>query len=299
MNTQQLESFLEVAENLNFARAAENLNITQPAVSRQIHTLEEELGTKLFHRTTKNVVLTSAGTIFLEEAKNIVDRLHTVTERIHHHTDSYMQTLLIGCINEIDLIFISKILKRCKKEFPQLRPFLRSVPHKSILNLFFGGEIDVLFAFKDNIPSAEGILYKELFQIPVRCAVPVEHPFAQRTAIEEEELYSQTMLVCDSYTIPSKAMTLQTSLSRHIPPDHIYYCNTLNIVLTLLHSGYGFAILPEITLTDSEIRYIPFANEEYISYGLFYKEPFREPMIKKFISIAQEPFHTLPFVNRL
>lgn len=60
MNTQQLESFVQVAENLNFARAAEVLNITQSAVSRQINSLEDELGTKLFHRSTRTVSLTPA-----------------------------------------------------------------------------------------------------------------------------------------------------------------------------------------------------------------------------------------------
>ena len=61
MNTQQLKTFVQVAENLNFARAAESLNITQSAVSRQIHALEEELDTKLLHRTTRTVRLTPAG----------------------------------------------------------------------------------------------------------------------------------------------------------------------------------------------------------------------------------------------
>ena len=58
MNTQQLESFIQIAENLNFARAAEILNVTQSAVSRQIQGLEEELNTKLFYRTTRTVLLT-------------------------------------------------------------------------------------------------------------------------------------------------------------------------------------------------------------------------------------------------
>ena len=61
MNTQQLECFIQVAENLNFARAARNLHITQPAVSRQIHALESELGARLFDRTTRTVSLTPIG----------------------------------------------------------------------------------------------------------------------------------------------------------------------------------------------------------------------------------------------
>lgn len=69
MNTDQLNSFIQVAENLNFARAAEILKITQSAVSRQIHALEDELGTKLLHRTTRTVTLTPSGISFLEDAK--------------------------------------------------------------------------------------------------------------------------------------------------------------------------------------------------------------------------------------
>ena len=72
MNTQQLKTFVQVAENLNFARAAESLNITQSAVSRQIHALEEELDTKLLHRTTRTVRLTPAGISFLDDAKQII-----------------------------------------------------------------------------------------------------------------------------------------------------------------------------------------------------------------------------------
>ena len=82
MNTQQLESFLSVAEHLNFARAAEALNITQSAVSRQIHALENELGTKLFHRTSRSVVLTPSGVIFYEDAKNFMGSLRIATTKI-------------------------------------------------------------------------------------------------------------------------------------------------------------------------------------------------------------------------
>lgn len=57
MNTVQLECFIEVSECLNFSRAAENLKMTQPAVSHQINSLEAELGTKLFNRTSKSVDL--------------------------------------------------------------------------------------------------------------------------------------------------------------------------------------------------------------------------------------------------
>lgn len=72
MNTFQLTCFLAVAEHLNFARAAEQLHVTHPAVSQQIQSLEKELNTKLFIRTTRTVKLTEEGKAFLNDAQQMV-----------------------------------------------------------------------------------------------------------------------------------------------------------------------------------------------------------------------------------
>ena len=82
MTTDQLESFIQVAEHLNFARAAEVLQISQSAVSRQIHALEDELGSKLLYRTTRTVTLTPAGITFLEDAHYIMVRLKNATRKL-------------------------------------------------------------------------------------------------------------------------------------------------------------------------------------------------------------------------
>lgn len=72
MNTVQLECFVTVAEHLNFSKASRVLKITQPAVSHQIRTLEEELDVKLFNRTSKSVTLTQEGILFLADAQLIL-----------------------------------------------------------------------------------------------------------------------------------------------------------------------------------------------------------------------------------
>ena len=68
----QIECFLSVAEFLNFARAAEQMHVSQPAITRQIKSLEDELGTKLFIRNTRIVKLTESGQIFLADAHTMV-----------------------------------------------------------------------------------------------------------------------------------------------------------------------------------------------------------------------------------
>ena len=86
MNTVQIECFLAVSEHLNFSRASEALKITQPAVSHQIQTLEEELGVKLFKRTSKSVSLTPEGIQFLPDAELILKTVISAKERLGNTT---------------------------------------------------------------------------------------------------------------------------------------------------------------------------------------------------------------------
>lgn len=287
MNTQQLESFIQVAENLNFARAAEVLNVTQSAVSRQINSLEAELETKLFHRSTRTVSLTPAGISFLDDAKEVLAKLQMASLKIHNHSKSQIQILSIACNNESNLIYLSKILHKCRLQIPELHPFLRVIPHRSILNLFIHGEIDVLFGFKDDVPMRNGILYKELARIPICCALPAGHPFSDNKEIDEKELFSENIIICNSYEIPSKAASIQNRLEHQFLPDSTYYCENLQVMLSLIRAGYGFAILPDGASVDSEITYLPLSGSVPMSYGLFYKSAQKNSLIKKFISTIQ------------
>lgn len=287
MNTQQLESFIQVAENLNFARAAEVLNITQSAVSRQINSLETELGTKLFNRSTRSVSLTPAGISFLDDAKDVLTKLQIASLKVHNHRKSNIEILSIACSNESNLIYLSKTLSRCRQQMPELHPFLRIIPHRSIVNLFFHGEIDILFGAKDDIPIRNGIFYKELNKIRICCAVPTGHPFSQKDEISEKELYSENIIICNSYEIPTKAANIQNRLEHQFLPECTYYCENLQVMLTFIKAGYGFAVLPEGTSIDSEIAYVPLAGSSTISHGIFYKKSSKNPLINKFISTIQ------------
>lgn len=288
MNTQQLESFIQVAENLNFARASEVLNITQSAVSRQINSLENELGTKLFNRSTRTVSLTPAGISFLDDAKDVLKKLQMASLKIQNHSQSNIQIISIACSNDSNLIYLSKILYQCRKQIPELHPFLRVIPHRSILNLFIHGEIDVLFGFKDDVPMRDGIIYKELTKIPICCAVPTEHPYSMKEEISEKELLPENIIICNSYEIPSKVANIQSRLEYQFLPDSTYYCENLQVILSLIKAGYGFAILPKGTSVDSEITYIPLSGSTPLSYGIFYKCDSCNTLIKKFIYTMQE-----------
>lgn len=286
MNTDQLKSFIQVAENLNFARAAEILKITQSAVSRQIHSLEDELGTKLLHRTTRTVILTPAGISFLEDAKNVMGRLKVAEQKIQRHQSTNIQVLTIGCQNEANLDLLCKVLKSCKQQIPELYPFLKVIPHRSILNLFYQDELDLLFGFQEDIPIKNDTIYKELFQIPLCCIVPASHPWAERPELAKEELYLENIVVCNSYAIPARVAEMQNQISQHILPESTYMCENLQVLLTLVRAGYGCSVLPLMNFVNTDIRGIPLKDSEPLSYGIFFKKSSQSPLLKKFIFIV-------------
>lgn len=231
MNTQQLESFVQVSENLNFAR------------------------------------------------------LQSASLKLQNHTNSSIQILSIACSNEANLIYLTDILARCRQRLPQLHPFLRIIPHRSLLNLFIHGEIDILFGFQDDIPGRNGFVYKELAQIPVCCAFRKDHPFAARKEIAEQELHSEKLIVCNSFEIPSGVASIQNRLNHQFLPDSTYYCENLLVMLTLVRAGYGFCLLPNGTSVDSEITYVPLAGANPMSYGVFCKDAAQNPLVRGFLSL--------------
>lgn len=285
MNTQQLESFIQVAENLSFARAAEILNITQSAVSRQIHSLEEELETTLLRRSTRMVSLTPAGILFLSDAKEILGKLQLASLKMKSRSKTNVQMISIGCTNEVELPLLTGILHTCREKLPGVHPVLRSIQSRAILNLFLHGDIDLLFGFKDDIPMREGMQYKELKEIQVCCAVPKDHPFAQKPEISEKELLSEDIVICDVHGVPSKLTSIQNSIMHRVPPEATYFCETPQIMLTMIRAGYGIGLFPGIFAEDAKIAYVPLEGNMTMSYGVFYKDIAKYPVLKSFLAL--------------
>src|SRR6478736_5836139 len=98
MELRHLRYFVAVAEELSFRRAAERLNLAQPPLSAQIKSLETELGIQLFERTTRSVVLTHAGRVFLEEARSVLAASSRAERRAKEAAHGVAGTLRLGVL---------------------------------------------------------------------------------------------------------------------------------------------------------------------------------------------------------
>ncbi|WP_411682163.1 LysR family transcriptional regulator [Clostridium thailandense] len=120
MNINQFECFVSLAQYLNFTKASRVMHITQPAFSRYISNLEDELGIVLFHRNKRSVVLTEAGKVFLEDVKRMLRHLNNGIINAKQVQNRKSQILKIGFIGPFASYFLPKLLDNIRNTHPNI-----------------------------------------------------------------------------------------------------------------------------------------------------------------------------------
>ncbi|MDB6154691.1 MAG: LysR family transcriptional regulator [Chthoniobacteraceae bacterium] len=170
MEFYQLRTFLTVAEEAHLTRAAEKLFTSQPAVSAHIRALEEELGVKLFERTTKGMTLTSAGNALQEEARRIVEATRQFKQQAEALRTIVAGELVFGLNNQPDILRLVPILHRLTSAHPHLRYDMVSGSSGVILQGIDEGSISIGF-FEGACTNAR-IAYDVLGQIDLCLLAP-------------------------------------------------------------------------------------------------------------------------------
>src|SRR5262249_12112208 len=127
MELRHLRYFLAVAEELHFGRAAARLRISQPPLSQQIRRLERELEATLFHRTKRRVELTSAGRVFLGEARALVAQAEQAAGNAQRASRGELGQLLVGCTLWADFLNGASIIRLFARRHPDVEVELRDL----------------------------------------------------------------------------------------------------------------------------------------------------------------------------
>lgn len=291
MNTTQLECFLTVAKQLNFSKAAEEVKITQPAVSRQINSLEAELGVKLFSRTSKKVELTVSGLQFIEDAREIIKIAAAAKARYRSHLEQAAKIPFeIGCHDQYEQALIPPILAALLKRHPQLRPSIKIAPPQVIEARLAEQKSDVLLSFEHRSQYRHTAVYHELTTCPIACICSGNHPFAGYRQLAVGQLKG-TYIICDPNMAAYDSFPHHKRIAAQSSPAETYFVDGLNTAITLIKSGIGFTLYPDIPYSrEPDLCYIPVTGIDAVSFGLFTANEKNKPLVREFISIAREFF---------
>jgi len=142
MNIQTLKYFLAAAREENFTRAAEILNVTQPAFSKQLKLLEEELGKKLFTRKNSGIKLTAEGFLLKSRAENLVELSEKIVEEFKSMDDITGGEIFFGLAESYQIRYLAKEIRRLKNSYPNLHCHITSGDTEQVIDKLDGGILD-------------------------------------------------------------------------------------------------------------------------------------------------------------
>ena len=261
MDIQQLRNFLILCETLNYREASERINIVQPALSRQIQQLEEQVGAMLFDRNKRNVNLTEAGTYFRTECDRIVhDFEKTVlkTAQIHRgeageirigHSSSAMQTIL------------PSFLVKVRSILPDIRTSLQETANRQLVEMLLNRKVDIGFAPNLLPPSdiQSKLIYEENFVVllPKNHQISVEN-FTDLSVFADENFILPPLAVGYGYV----EIILQICQQHGFNPNIVHESAHSMSVQRLVEAGMGISIEPlsSVRGIDMEIKLIELKN---------------------------------------
>ena len=239
MEIDQLRYFLKVAERGNFTRAAEELGISQPALSRSIQKLEDELGQPVFERKTRSVALTEAGTLLQSRAQQVLTMLEDTMSEITDDGES--GRVRVGAIPTIAPYFLPKILQQFSKEFPKASLIVQESTTDALLKSCTQGEIDLAILA---LPlPAKYLEVEELFEEELLLVLPPDHPLIKKEKIRLNDVEPYPFVLLDeAHCLSDNIVTF--CRQRSIQPVAVERTSQLAMVQELVSLSHGVSMIP-------------------------------------------------------
>ena len=192
MELDQVAAFLEVARQQSFSRAAEKLYRTQPAISAQIRSLEQEFGQKLFDRLGRRIFLTPSGEVLFEYGEKLLALHRETLQRVREAQGAVAGKLIVGANEATCLYVLPQVFAEFKRNYPQVGiSVYRSFSHK-ILQKMAESEVDVGIV---TLPvSQNNLKVVPIFEDELHVVVPAGHPLAKRASVKIEDLVKEPLI---------------------------------------------------------------------------------------------------------
>jgi DNA-binding transcriptional LysR family regulator len=244
MELRHLRYFIAVAEALHFRRAAELVHVAQPALSQQIHQLEQEIGTELFERSHNKVQLTRAGRAFYLRARTIVDEARQAVRDAQRAGRGETGTLAIGFVSAAGVSILPACLERVREQAPAADFDLRELATEEQIEELHRDKLDIGFfhATLGDEPFASMLVARDRVMV----ALSKRSPLSRRRTIDLRDLADQPAILPARHSRPGYYEYVRTAYqSAGVTPPREYHTRLLQTALLLVRAGLGVSLVPE------------------------------------------------------
>jgi LysR family hydrogen peroxide-inducible transcriptional activator len=239
MELDQLRYFLQIAERQSFSRAAEDLAISQPALSRSIQKLEEELGQPVFERKTRSVSLTDAGVLLQGRAQQVLSILENTKAEITD--DGRSGRLRIGAIPTIAPYFLPDVLRTFSREFPGVTLIVQELTTAALIHSCTQGEIDLAILA---LPMpVKHLKVEALFDEELLLVLPPDHELVAKKSIQLNDVEPFPFVLLDEAHCLSDNI-VSFCRQRSFQPVAVERTSQLAMVQELVSLSHGISMIP-------------------------------------------------------
>lgn len=241
VSLRQLKVFLAVAASRSFSRAGTAVGLTQPAVSRWVRDLEQELGVRLLDRTTREVELTEAGAKLAGALDRLIDELETVLQETHSAAEQHSGKVRVASAPTLSASLMPQCLSACARSYPGIRLLLRDQSQKLVLDSVRGGEVD--FGLVVEPEQVEDLHTQKIMRDPFCLVCRAEHPLARRARVPWQSLQGERLVLLD-YSSGSRRLIDLALEQRRVQVDIVQEVGHLSAAFRMVEEGIGLSIVP-------------------------------------------------------
>ncbi|MDR6213745.1 LysR substrate-binding domain-containing protein [Paracidovorax wautersii] len=288
MKLHLLRYFAVLAEELHFGRAAERLAITQPPLSSGIKALEDELGVKLFERTSKHVSLTPAGTAYLVEVRVVLDRVDRAGDLARAVAAGLRGRLEIGFTGSMVYRDMPAIVRAFGERAPGIEVNLREMSSGEQIDALLHRQLHAGFLNADTVPD-------HLASLPLApdhfvCCLPEDHAMAQQACVDLRALAGETFVMFSREVAPANHDNVIALFYRAgIHPHTRHAARQWLTVVALVSMRIGVALVPASMAQAAVkgVRFVPIAGLQHPTVGvLAWHEDAVTPALRTFLDMA-------------
>lgn len=295
MELRQFECFVAVAEERHFTRAAERLHIAQPAVSRQIRLLEEQVGARLFERAPGRVVLTGAGDAFLPRARDVLAAVGAAQSEAAAITGLLRGRLAVGTIQGTPRARLPMLLATYSSAHPMIELSLREDVTEALIDAVREGSLDAAFVGLAANRGFEGLEAKRIDSEPVRLVLAETHPLAERQAVTIGALRDEPLIAFKRGS-GQRALVEGACRRAGFEPRVVFESEDLLMLADLAQEGLGVTLLPESVIPRRDgLAVLPISRPRLTRpFSLVWRGiPLPSPALTAFLMVAEDHFEGL------
>lgn len=268
MRLEQLQAFLAIVESGGFQKAAQKCCVTQSTISRQIKSLEVDLGLELFHRTSQSK-LTLAGETLLPHARKICLEWQTAKQEIRDLVAGKQPELCIACIPSVCAYYFPPLLQLFSKQYPDVQLRVTSLGSDRAFKVLKDGLVDLAVIMNNPFLSvSKEMVVEALYDEPIEVLVSANHPLAEYECIPWSELIRYPQVIFKEGYGMQRLVQNQFQQTNTLLKAALEV-NTLDAFRGVVRQGELIALLPSSALVeariDSSLAVRPFSIENNIS----------------------------------